>query len=157
MLVACVAVWAFPSLLATACYKPAFPPQRASVGGNLTPQMQLAGITVLVVEDDFYLAEDERQLVEEAGGRVLGPFASAAETIVSLRDNRPDCALLDVSLSDGVSFDLARLIVSKGTPILFITGYDASILPEDLQNRPRLQKPTPCQKIIAAILALPIT
>jgi hypothetical protein len=38
----------------------------------MSDEMPLRGCAVLVVDDDFYLAEDAREALEEAGAVVLG-------------------------------------------------------------------------------------
>lgn len=116
----------------------------------MSQSVSLSGSTVLVVEDDFYLAEDQREALEAAGATVLGPCPTVAEALALLRDHEPDCAILDVSLTDGPSFDLARAIVHRGIPMLFVTGYEASSIPSDLTGLVRLQKPVTAPKILAA-------
>lgn len=56
----------------------------------------MAGLSVLVAEEDHLLAKDARQVLEDAGAIVLGPFPGAKEAIERLEAASPDCAVLDL-------------------------------------------------------------
>ena len=54
---------------------------------------------ILVVEDDYMIADDLRRDLEAAGARVLGPVPSLPEALELLRGaDRLDAAVLDVNL-----------------------------------------------------------
>jgi len=112
---------------------------------------QLKGLSILVVEDDFYLADDASRALACAGAKVIGPCADAEEAIALADREMPDCALLDVNLGDGLDFATARALAARGVPIVFVTGYDTEIIPRDLADAPCLQKPTDPRGIVAAV------
>ncbi|AZO59007.1 MAG: response regulator [Mesorhizobium sp.] len=115
----------------------------------------LAGRTVLIVEDDFYLADDTQQILESAGAFVSGPVSSPQDALAAiLEEKRPDCALLDVNLGGGPSFELAFALRARNIPFVFLTGYDAEIIPEEFASTPCLQKPVEPAKLLAAVAAL---
>src|SRR3546814_983738 len=63
---------------------------RASTGHGRDAHMTdtlLAGCSVLVIEDNFFLAEDARDTLERAGATVLGPVSNAEEDRTSTRLN----------------------------------------------------------------------
>ena len=111
----------------------------------------LNGLSVLVLEDDFYIAEDAKAALEEAGAKVLGPFAASREAIAEAAEAGADCALVDLNLGSGQSFEPARRLLQMGVPVVVMTGYDASIIPEAFSNVPCLQKPTQPRNIVAAV------
>lgn len=101
----------------------------------------LAGQRVLIVEDRYLIASEMAEQVGRLGGQVVGPsrdVASAAEIV--LREP-VDMALLDVSLDDEVVFPLAETLAERGVPFIFLTGYDADILPPAWREHPTLAKP----------------
>ncbi|RWK27906.1 response regulator [Mesorhizobium sp.] len=114
----------------------------------------LAGRTVLIVEDDFYLADDAQQILENAGACVSGPVSTAQDARALLEEKRPDCALLDVNLGSGPSFELAFALKARNIPFVFLTGYDAEMIPEEFASIPCLQKPVKPAKLLAAVAAL---
>lgn len=117
-------------------------------------ELRLEGLTILVVEDDFYLADDTQRALEEAGARVLGPFGDHAEAAEAVAQHRPDCALLDVNLGQGADFTLARALVARGVQVVFVTGYEDQVIPPDLAAAPFVQKPTDEWKLLNVVVSL---
>jgi DNA-binding response OmpR family regulator len=117
----------------------------------MTGAAPLAGISVLIVEDDYYLAADERAALEAAGARVIGPCGDAAEAAGLAASERVDCAILDVNLGEGPSFALARTLQQQGVPFVFVTGYDQALIPSGLGVAQRLEKPIRDRDLVAAV------
>jgi DNA-binding response OmpR family regulator len=118
-----------------------------------TKAKKLEGCSVLIVEDEYYLADDTRRALEDAGARVLGPFPRFPETSEALGTS-PDCAVLDINLGSGPDFTSARELQRHGVPLLFVTGYDHGIIPTELSGVACLQKPTTGQKIVEMVQTL---
>lgn len=116
---------------------------------------QLDAVEVLVLEDDFYIADDTRRALEQAGAKVMGPYADAADAIVAAEHKRPSCALVDINLGRGANFAPAKALLARGIPVIVMTGYDLEIIPEDLGASQILQKPTTSEAIVAAVEAAP--
>lgn len=114
----------------------------------------LSGTSVLIVEDEYYLATDIAQQVRRSGGTVIGPFATFEEGLTSLGEGRPQCALVDINTGDGPSFELADALVAQAVPFAFLTGYDAGSIPGRLSDVQRIEKPASHQKVIDTIVAL---
>ncbi len=114
----------------------------------------LADTEILIVEDEYYLAFDLKALVEGAGGRVAGPFADAADAIAHLEGARPDCGVVDVNLASGISFDAADALAARSIPFLFLTGYDAAVLPERFRSIDRVEKPADLGVVLRKLLTL---
>ncbi|MEI9406864.1 response regulator [Mesorhizobium argentiipisi] len=114
----------------------------------------LRGRAVLIVEDDFYLADDTQQMIEDAGAEVLGPFSAAEEALSLLDVQRPDCALVDVNLGAGPNFLLASALQARGIAFVFLTGYDPDIIPAEFRGVPCLQKPVDPTKLLVALEGL---
>jgi DNA-binding response OmpR family regulator len=112
---------------------------------------RLSGISVLVLEDDYYLADDARHALEDAGATVLGPCSRAAEAADLAERSRPDCALVDVNLGGGPNFAPAQALIERGVSVIFVTGYDCTVIPPNLAHVPCLQKPAHARKIVAAV------
>lgn len=114
----------------------------------------LAKHRILVVEDDFLLADDVKRILTRAGAEVLGPFPTESAALSGMIDRPPTLALLDVNLGHGPSFDLARALRGRSIPFFFLTGYDDTVFPEDLADAPRLKKPADAKRLLAVISSL---
>ncbi|MBF4574735.1 response regulator [Frondihabitans sp. VKM Ac-2883] len=68
-------------------------------------------LVVLVVDDDFYVADLHRRQVNElAGFRALAPVGTAGEARRIVAETAVDLVLLDVYLPDGSGLDLLRTL-----------------------------------------------
>ncbi|MGO4835347.1 response regulator [Rhizobiaceae sp. 2RAB30] len=101
----------------------------------------LAGLTILLVEDEYYLADDMRIILEDAGASIIGPFATVEKAHAAVREVKFDCAILDINLNGKHSFEIASLLVERNIAFIFVSGYDAAIIPKDLQHVPSMTKP----------------
>jgi DNA-binding response OmpR family regulator len=117
----------------------------------MNAKVDLHGVEVLVLEDDYYLADDMRRILEDSGAQVLGPFSEAVEAEGAAALRSPSCALVDINLGGGPSFSTAKALQAQGVPIIFVTGYDAEVIPADMRHVPCLQKPVELYKVLAAV------
>lgn len=115
---------------------------------------RLSGLRVLVVEDDYFLAEDARHALESAGAQVLGPCGTLEDAQEAISTNRIDCALLDINLGNGPDFTAAKTLFERHVPVIFVTGYDPAVIPPDLAEVDCLQKPTSPHRIVQAVSRL---
>lgn len=114
----------------------------------------LNGWRVLVIEDDYYLATDEQNALQAAGAQVVGRCARASEALLLVDGGLVDCALVDINLGHGPSFEAATVLRSRGIPFLFTTGYDAATIPDEFSDVARLEKPIGDKELIEAITLL---
>jgi DNA-binding response OmpR family regulator len=102
----------------------------------------LNGLRILVVEDMFLVAEDLSDTLQGWGCDVVGPAARVDDALRLVDVEQLDGAVLDVNLGDEFCFPVAQALREKGTPFLFLTGYDmASAFPPEFEAVPRLSKP----------------
>ena len=113
--------------------------------------MRLDGLHVLVLEDDYFLADDARLILESAGAAVVGPCHSAEAAFRALDAQAVDCAMVDINLGDGPSFKTAFALTERGIPIVLVTGYDRNMVPSELSHVPCLLKPADPRKIVETI------
>jgi two-component SAPR family response regulator len=102
---------------------------------------RLNGLSILVLEDNFILADEIARMLEDAGAIVIGPFPRAASAIENLAKRRPDCALLDINLGSGPSFAAANAARKLGIPFVLTTGYEETDIPHHLASAAFLGKP----------------
>ena len=78
---------------------------------------------VLVVEDEFIIALDLSETVQDLGYELEGPFEGKEAAIEAIEEGMPDLAILDVFTADGEVYPLADKLVEAGVPIVFHSGH----------------------------------
>jgi len=112
----------------------------------------IRGCRVLVVEDEFMLADEIQMELEDAGALVLGPVGALSRAIALIEEEQQiHGAVLDANLGGEMVFPVADLLMERGVPIVFTTGYDASIIPSRFSAMARCEKPVNLRKIIQAL------
>jgi len=107
----------------------------------MTDTAQLAGLRVLVVEDEMMVSMLIEDMLTDLGCTVVGPASRLDEAIELAKVSEIDCAVLDVNLGGQPIFPLADLLRERGRPFAFATGYgDAGVRDVD-RGTPVLQKP----------------
>lgn len=116
-----------------------------------TAQRPLAGLRVLVVEDNFPMALLVQKALEGAGATVVGPFPSLNRSFEALASQTPDCAVLDVNLDVETVYPLADHLRAGAVPFVLASGYDEQHFPERFANCPRLEKPYDIDNLVATV------
>ena len=112
-------------------------------------------LSVLVAEDQPFIALDMALAVEDAGGHAVGPAASCQEALTLLATTVVGAAILDINLVDGDSSALMEVLVGLGVPFIVHTALE---LPPALAMRfPGLVvqiKPCPAADLVARLEVL---
>ena len=108
---------------------------------------------ILVVEDEYFLADDVARTLRRAGAAVVGPVARVvdAEALI-VTGVRIDAAVLDVNLTGEAVYALADRLRGRGVPFVFAPGYDADAIPDRYADAPRRQTPFEAAEIVTAVL-----
>ena len=98
---------------------------------------------ILIVEDDYFIAEDLRRSFQKSGAEVIGPVPTAEEAVELLSKTLDlDGAVLDINLdTDGPVFPIADALAARNVPFVFATGYDGDIIPDRFAGVRRFEKP----------------
>lgn len=80
-------------------------------------------------------------MLEELGYKVAAEAGDITEAMRLAQSTEFDLAILDVNVNGKVISPVADVIMAKGRPFIFATGYGSSGLPEQYRDRPSLQKP----------------
>lgn len=103
----------------------------------------LAGLRILVVEDEYMVAQLVTLMLEDLGCIVIGPFPDAASGVAAIKNNIIDGAVLDANLGGGrTSAPVAEALQAASLPFVVATGYGALALSDKVLDRaPRVTKP----------------
>jgi DNA-binding response OmpR family regulator len=111
----------------------------------------LAGRRILIVEDEYYLADDLVRALRDEGAEVAGPVGTLAEAERLVAEGRIDCAILDINLRGEMAFPVADRLGEAGIPFLIASGYSRDHLPERFGAVPHLHKPFDPAQLAAAV------
>jgi two-component system, response regulator PdtaR len=109
-------------------------------------------LRILLAEDEFITAFDLCDTFEEAGYEIEGPHAGICSAMLACRKGKPDLAVLDIELADGLTFELAQKLIDENIPVILHSERDEA---QELAARfPRaitLTKPCPPAELLDAV------
>lgn len=109
-------------------------------------------LRILVAEDEFITAFDLCDTFEEAGYEVEGPHAGICSAMLACQKERPDVALLDIELVDGLSLELAQKLLDENVPVILHSDpEDTRALAMRFPKATTLAKPCPPAKLLGAV------
>ena len=97
---------------------------------------------ILIVEDDYLVADQTRRELENCGAVIIGPVPSVDLALDLLESRKIDAAILDIDLAGETVYPLADMLSERKIPFVFATGYDASLMPEKYRGFILCEKPT---------------
>ncbi|MCL9998705.1 MAG: response regulator [Erythrobacter sp.] len=110
---------------------------------------------ILIVEDEYFIAQEMADALEGAGMTVLGPCPKVAAALAILADGDPcDAAVLDASLRGVSSLPVCEALALRGIPFVVVTGFSAAQLPEPMAAAPVLSKPLDPAELVRALRGL---
>ena len=107
---------------------------------------------ILIVEDEYFLADDLRQILHEQRAETLGPASTIAKALTLIKaGGRIDCAVLDLNLRGQVAYPISAALHERKIPFLFATGYGSTQIPKEFADVPRLEKPFDRSALVSAL------
>ncbi len=111
----------------------------------------LAGLRVIIVEDEAMLALCLGEIIEGEGCLVIGTAATLGEALFLAETATFDLAIIDLHLHGQQTNEVAASIIRSGHAIIISTGSDAFEVPAEFHEWPVLRKPFANAAICAAI------
>jgi CheY-like chemotaxis protein len=110
------------------------------------------GMKILLVEDEYVIASDLSRILSNLGAEILGPAPTiaAAEKLLAA-GAQPDAAILDINVRGVLVYPIAEILVTRGVPFAFVTGYSYDIVPAEFASAPHCEKPVTARNIEAAV------
>ena len=111
-------------------------------------------LSVLLVEDEALIRMMIAEMLEDLGHRVVAETSRIDEALKLAEAAKFDLALLDVNVAGSSILPVADVIERRGLPVLFVTGYATTGLPEPFGSRCVLHKPFEAHRLQKAIDAV---
>lgn len=108
---------------------------------------------ILVVEDEFLIAEQLSRDIGALGDTVIGPFSDIDDALFGLGRTDAEAAILDVRLGARTSFCIADRLTLREVPFVFLTGLAAQEVPDRFGQRFIHPKPSPTRRLLAQLHA----
>lgn len=115
-------------------------------------QSGMAGKRILLVEDEYELAQEMREAFEGFGATIAGPVPNLEEAFLLLETSLDlDGAVVDINLQGELAFPLAEALRRRNVPFTFVSGYEHDIVPERFGDVTFYQKPVELNDIITSL------
>ncbi|MHC2334588.1 CheY-like chemotaxis protein [Bradyrhizobium sp. USDA 4454] len=102
----------------------------------------LTGRRVLIVEDEYFLADDMGSAFRSLGADIAGPVGDIDDALRMLHDGGViDGAVLDVNIRKQMIYPVARELRARGVPIVFTSGYDRIVISNEFADVALWEKP----------------
>jgi DNA-binding LytR/AlgR family response regulator len=108
---------------------------------NAAQLSERSTLTVLVVEDEWLVAEDLKGDLEGRGCTVLGPALSCKDALGIMADHSVDIAFIDTQLGDETCEAVLEECKRQGVAVFIFTGHAEHDLPEFARGYDLLLKP----------------
>ena len=120
----------------------------------MSERANLAGLRILVVEDDMLIALEIEQTLHDLGCVVIGPVGKLDAAMQIADHEGLDAAILDVNIRGGHVFPVADRLRARGIPFALASGSGDWALPQAFRNQPRLTKPFTDRDLVAQVRLL---
>lgn len=122
---------------------------------DLEPAFPLSGSRILLIEDEYYIADDLRRTLKNAGAEVVGPFSTVAQAGDALDRGDFDCAVIDLNLHGESAIPIADRLLADGRRFAIATGYGSAAVPDRLSGVPRIERPFDPSALLQLVADLP--
>ena len=113
----------------------------------------VAGKRVLVVEDELMIRMLLQDMLTDLGYTLAGEAGRIDEALELAKEGEFDIAILDVNLDGRPISPVVEVLIERGLPFVFATGYGLRGVPEPYRQIPTLQKPFQVEALAEAIEA----
>lgn len=112
----------------------------------------LAGLRILLVEDEYFIVDDMAKAFRASGAEIVGPVANVSDALeLVAATGTIDGAVLDINLQGEMAYPVADELRARGVPFVFATGYDDRHIPERYGHVIRCEKPVEPAKVARAL------
>lgn len=111
---------------------------------------------ILVVEDEYLIAMELAQMLEDSGYVVVGPAATVEAALALLQATSPSACVLDVNLRGEISAQVAWALKERNVPFLLSSGYKQETIDSEaaFDGVANIGKPAEPRHLLSALASL---
>jgi PAS domain S-box-containing protein len=106
-----------------------------------------SGSRVLLVEDEILVAMMMRDMLNDLGYAVVGPFSRLSEAMVAAVHDDIVAGIIDINLDGEFVYPVADVLVARRIPFVFVTGYGVESIDGRFGEVPVIKKPVQRQAL----------
>src|SRR5262249_23611105 len=131
-------------------------PDAGLAAGQASPgvgrrRVKRAGRRVLIVEDEAMIAGLIESILRKGGWSVVGPVATLERALETIERERLDAALLDVRINGRDVYAVADVLMGRGIPFIFVSGFARKQMPPGYRDCAHIAKPFTPDAILARL------
>lgn len=115
--------------------------------------MTLAGLRVLIVEDEMLISMMIEEMLLDSGCIVVGPYADVPGALDAVRTEVFDAAVLDVNLNGVMIYPVAEAVAERAIPFVLMSGYGQDAVPSSHPEWRACGKPLTSDHLLSALIA----
>jgi DNA-binding NtrC family response regulator len=119
-----------------------------------SPGAPQAGCRVLIVEDEWLLANDLEKALKSFGAEAIALVGDLDDARAQLAGGRFDVGIIDINLRGQNAFGIADELHRQEIPFVFATGYSAEVIPTRFANVTRWEKPFDPHTLVRSVLEI---
>jgi CheY-like chemotaxis protein len=96
---------------------------------------------IFLVEDELMIRMLVEDMLSDLGHTITAEAGGIDEALTLARQAEFDVAILDVNLNGKPITPVVEILIERGVPFVFASGYGQRGVPEPYRERPTLQKP----------------
>jgi CheY-like chemotaxis protein len=121
------------------------------MGSSMTAEKKSRGKRVLLIEDEMMIRMLLQDMLADLGHTLAAEAGRLDEAVALAKEGDFDLAILDVNLNGQPILPVVDILVERGVPFVFATGYGQRGVPEPYRQTPTLQKPFQVEALAHAI------
>lgn len=106
---------------------------------------------ILLVDDDYFLAQDMARELNELGCEIVGFAANLDQAMEISARIDADAVVLDINLHGQMIYPAIEILRKREIRMVFVSGYDQAVVPREFRDIPHLGKPAMSSAILAAM------
>src|SRR5262245_6304930 len=106
---------------------------------------------VLILEDEAMIAGLIQSILSAGGWSVVGPVATLERALETIDRGRLDAALLDVRVNGHDVYPVADVLMGRGIPFIFVSGFGRKQIPPGYRDCAYIAKPFTPHTILALL------